>query len=73
MSQQNCNDFSSLEIIAARKKKKNDECYQLNEHDWNKTFGKVMYVQIQYNYNDNFPTYYMFANSVVLQNSKIYS
>ena len=68
MNQWNCNNFSSLEIIAARKK---DECYQLNDHDWGKTFGRVMYTQIKYNYNANFLTYYMSVNSAVLQNSEI--
>ena len=32
MSQWNCNNFSSLETIATRKKK-NDESYQWNDHD----------------------------------------
>ena len=69
MSQWKCNNFSSLEVIAARKK--NDECYQLNYHYWNKTFVMVMYTQTKYDYNANFVTYYMFVNSAVSQNSEI--
>ena len=68
MSQWICNNFSYLEIIAARK---NDECYQLNYHDWGKMFGSVMYTQTTYNSNTDFLAYYMFVNSAVLQNSGI--
>ena len=39
--------------------KKTDKCYQLNDHDWGKTFGRVMYDQIKYNYSANFLTYYI--------------
>ena len=68
MSQWKCNNFSSLELIAARK---SDECYQLNDHDWSNTVGRVMYTPIKYDYNANFLTYYMFVNSAVSQNSEI--
>ena len=64
----NCNNFSCLEIIADRK---NNEYYQLIDHDWGKTFGRVKFNQIKYNYNANFVTFSMFLKSAVLQNSEL--